>query len=189
MTYIKLFLISIVCLLALSVKGQNASVERSIFNIQAGTFGIWINNEAKLSNHIALKSELGLDAGIFGGSLYEKTGFLLTPVITLEPRWYYNINKRNSHSKNISGNSANFLSLKTSYNPDWFIISNADNLKVVNQISMIPTWGIRRVIGKHFNYEAGFGIGYRYIFAKSAGYLQDESEVAVNVHLRIGYKF
>ncbi len=44
----------------------------------------------------------------------------MTPVITAEPRWYYNLNKRVSKSKNIEGNSGNFISLKTSYHPDWF---------------------------------------------------------------------
>ena len=70
-----------------------------------------------------------------------------------------------------------------------FVISNTDNVSVISDISIIPTWGIRRNIGKHLNYEAGIGIGYRYVFAKQAGFLENESEAAVNLHLRIGYRF
>lgn len=173
--------------LTITAKGQNVSVEKSIFNIQAG-IGIWVNNESRLSNQIALRSEVGLDGGIFMGGLYDEAGFLLAPVVTLEPRWYYNLNRRNAKSKNISGNSGNFVSLQINYNPDLFVISGKENLEVVNQVSAIPTWGIRRVIG-HFNYETGIGLGVRYIFGKSAGYQQDETEAAVNLHLRIGYKF
>ena len=187
----KIVLTLIFCGITIIAKSQNqdVSVEKSTYGIQIGVLGIWVHNETKLSNQIVLRSEFGLDIGIFGGSFYPKTGYILTPVITLEPKWYYNLEKRVSKSKNISGNSGNFISLKTSYSPDWFVISNYDNLRVVNQISIIPTWGIRRNIGNHFNYETGIGLGFRHYFAKSAGYLKDESEAALNLHLRIGYRF
>lgn len=170
-------------------KAQDVSVEKSISGIQTGFLGVWVHNEAKLSNQLALRSELGFDSEIFGGSFYGGTGFILAPVMTLEPRWYYNLNKRSVESKNTTGNSGNFLSLKSTYHPNWFVISNYDNLSLVNQISIIPSWGIRRNIGSHFNYETGIGLGYRYIFAKSAGYLENQSEAALNLHLRIGYRF
>ena len=169
---------------------QNVSVEKSVFGIQTGFLGIWGHNESKLSNTMALRSELGLDAGILFTDYQGRSGagFLLAPVLTLEPRFYYNVNKRSSKSKDISNNSGNFISLKTSYHPDWFVISNyADN--IISDISFIPTWGIRRNIGPHFNYEAGAGIGYRYVFAKEAGYYSNESEAVANLHLRIGYVF
>ncbi|GAA4886694.1 hypothetical protein GCM10023311_07570 [Flaviramulus aquimarinus] len=185
----KITLTLIFCGLTIIAKSQNASVEKSTYGIQTGFLGIWVNNEIKLSNQIALRSEIGFDSGIWGGDFYERTGFLLTPVITLEPRLYYNLNKRVSKSRRIDGNNGNFISLKTSYHPDWFVISNKDNVSVISDISIIPTWGIRRNIGKHFTYETGIGIGYRYVFAKQAGFLENESEVAVNLHLRIGYKF
>ncbi|WP_430409383.1 hypothetical protein [Kordia sp.] len=142
----------------------------------------------KLSNSIALRSEIGFNSGIWGEDFYDGTGFLLTLVLTMEPRFYYNLNKRAKKSHRIDGNSGNFISLKTSYHPDWFVISNTENIRIVSDISIIPTWGIRRNIGKHFNHETGLGIGYRYTFAKQAGFLEDESEIDVNLHLRIGYR-
>ena len=178
-----------ICLFTFFSKAQNASVEKSTFGIQIGTLGIWAHREVKLTNEIALRAEIGMDAGFFGGSFYPKNGYLMTPVITLEPRWYYNLDKRVSKSKNISGNSGNFLTLQTSYHPNWFVISNYDNVEIANQISIIPTWGLKRNIGKHFTYETGIGIGYRYIFAKSVGYLENQSETALNLHLRLGYRF
>jgi hypothetical protein len=177
------------CGMTLVAKAQTASVEKSTYGIQTGFLGIWAHNESKLSNSIALRTELGFDSGIWGGSFYDGTGFLMTPVITLEPRLYYNLNKRVKKSRRIDGNSGNFISLKTSYHPDWFVISNTENVSVISDISIIPTWGIRRNVGKHFTYETGIGIGYRYIFAKQAGFLENESEAALNLHLRIGYRF
>lgn len=171
------------------INAQNASVEKSTFGIQTGLLGIWGNCESKLSNSIALRSELGFDSGIWGGSFYSKTGFIMVPVITLEPRLYYNLNTRLKKNKNISNNSGNFISLKTSYHPDWFVISNYENVNIVSDISIIPTWGIRRSLGKSFNYETGIGIGYRYYFAKNSGYTDNTSDAALNLHLRIGYSF
>lgn len=175
--------------LTLIAKSQNASVEQSTYGIQTGFLGIWAHNETKLSNSIALRSEIGFDSGIWGGDFYDRTGFLLTPVITLEPRLYYNLNKRIKKSRRIDRNSGNFISLKTSYHPDWFVISNTKNISIISDISIIPTWGIRRNIGKHFTYETGIGIGYRYTFAKQAGFLKNVSETTANLHLRIGYQF
>lgn len=61
-TILTLVLIS----LTLTVKSQNASVEKSVFCIQTGFLGIWLHNETKLTNQIALRSEIGFDSGIWG---------------------------------------------------------------------------------------------------------------------------
>lgn len=168
---------------------QETTVEKSVSGIQTGLIGIWGYHEAGLSESWALRTEIGMEGGFFLNNFYEGVGFLLTPLVTLEPRWYYNIGKRARAGKTISGNSGNFLSLKASYNPDLFVISNKDNISVVNQLSLIPTWGIRRNLGRHFTWETGLGLGYRYVFAKSAGFAEDEEEAAVNLHLRLGYRF
>ena len=183
----KIVLSLILCALTTIVVSQDASVEKSVFGIQTGFLGIWVHNEARLSNHIALRSELGLDAGVYGNDNID--GYLLAPSITLEPRWYYNLNKRQGKSKRIDGNSGNFISIKTTYHPDWFVISNENNFTFIPDITIIPTWGIRRNIGNHFNYEAGFGVGYIHYFKKDNVVLINEADVAINLHLRIGYRF
>jgi hypothetical protein len=175
--------------LTLTVNSQNASVEKSIYGIQIGFLGIWGHNESKLTNSIALRSELGFDTGIYGGSTTNKVGFIFGPTITLEPRWYYNLNKRKNKSKRIDGNSGNFISIKTTYHPDWFFISNEDNVNLISDISIVPTWGIKRNFGKHFNYETGFGIGYVHFFEEKNVIFDYDDDIAVNLHLRIGYTF
>ena len=177
------------CAFTLLVKAQDASVEKSVFGIQTGVLGIWINNESRLSNSLAIRSEIGIDAGIAAGYNYDRNYIITAPVITLEPRWYYNLKKRESKSKRIDGNSGNFFSLKTSYHPDLLISSNNDNVELISDITIVPTWGIRRNIGNHFNYEAGFGIGYVRYFEKENVTIIDKSDVAVNLHARIGYRF
>ena len=171
------------------VKSQEPSVEKSTLGIQVGFLGAWIHHEAKLTSSLALRSEFGLDAGISGGSLRPRTDFVFTPVITLEPRWYYNFSKREEKSKNTAGNSGNFLSLKVSAHPDWFTIASDDNLYVVPDLTVVPTWGIRRSIGDHFTFEGGVGLGFRFISEKNASRYNDDDVLAGNLHLRVGYRF
>jgi hypothetical protein len=189
----KTLLILTICGLSFVAKSQNtnidASVEKSIFGIQTGIFGIWAHNETKLSNKIVLRTELGFDSEIRSNNYYKGASFFMTPVIILEPRFYYNLNKRVEKSRRIDGNSGNFISLKTSYHPDWFAISNSDDVNLFSSISITPTWGIRRNIGKHFNYEAGVGVGYTYKFTERAGFSQNNSLLRVDLNLRIGYWF
>lgn len=179
----------ILCGLTFIAKSQNVSVEHSTFGIQTGLLGIWVHHESKLSNQFALRSEIGFDTGIYGSDVNDIDGLLLAPTITLEPRWYYNLNKREKKSRRTDGNSGNFISLKTTYHPDWFVISNQENINFISDISIVPTWGIRRNVGNHFTYETGIGIGYVHYFKKDHVILLVESEVAVNLHARFGYRF
>lgn len=172
-------------------QNTNNNLEKSIFNFQTGILGTWINNETKLSSSLTLRSEIGLDVGLFTRDFSKNTTTtFLTPVINLEPRFYYNINKRENKKKDTSNNGANFLTTSISYHPDWFVISSKDNITVYNQLSIIPKWGIRRTIAKsNFNFEAGIGLGYRFYFLKQYGYTKNDGETALDLHLRIGYTF
>lgn len=176
---------------AFMAKAQDASVEKSVFGIQTGFFGIWAHNEARLTNELALRTELGLDAGLFISDARDLVGITFVPTITVEPRWYFNLNRRVSKGKRIDGNSGTFLSLKTTYHPDWFLIANEqkNSFRFISDLTVIPTIGIRRNIGKHFNYETGFGIGYARYFESDDIKIDNPNGVAVNLHLRIGYRF
>lgn len=170
---------------------QEPSVEKSLFNIQTGLVGAWVSYEARLSNRWALRTEVGLDLWYY--ETYQLTkkdeGVLLTPSINIEPRWYYNLNKRADKGKHIENNSANFLTVAFRYYPDLFIIGGPDNLYVPDQISIIPKWGIRRAIAKsNFNYELGIGVGPIFYF-KEESVVRSQSDVIVDLHARIGYTF
>ncbi|MBF8149376.1 hypothetical protein ITJ86_05675 [Winogradskyella sp. F6397] len=182
-------LLFIFSLSILTATAQDASVEQSTYGIQFGFLGFWGHNESKLSNSIALRSELGIDAGFYSNSFIGSSGFVLVPAITFEPRWYYNLNKRVSKSRRIDGNSGNFIAIKTTYHPDIVINSVANNLNFISDISIIPTWGIRRNVGKHFTYETGIGLGYIHYIKEENVYLSDSDGFAINLHLRIGYRF
>lgn len=172
--------------IANSQEQETASVEKSIFGIQTGILGIWVHNELRLSNQFSLRSEIGYDLGIFGGTNYEGDNFILIPSIRVEPRWYYNLDKRLSKGKSISKNSGNFLAVNITYNTDEPSISNNDNVNVLSSIAIIPKWAIKRTYGNHFTFETGFGMGYvKYL----ESYNSVNGDLGIDLHLRIGYTF
>lgn len=172
--------------LSFSQEQKKYSVENSMYGVQTGLFGIWAYNETKLNNEFALRTEIGLDGG-YSYSDFDspKSQYILLPSISLEPRWYYNFKKRAKKGKSIKKNAANFLSLKTTYSPNWFTISNTDGADFANVFRIIPSWGIRRDLGANFDFDLRLGFGYGFASTKSttaSGFLGDFS-------VRFGYNF
>lgn len=167
-------------------------VERSLFGLQVGLPGVvYFNNETKISNLSAIRIEMGIDnVGIWASELYIIDGFKFGPVFTLEPRYYYNIRTRQARNRETGCNSGNFVAIQSSYHPDWFYISNSNSLKSLTSMSIIPTWGIKRQLGRVvrglFTYELGFGVGYRYVFTEKAGWADDYASATFNFHIRLG---
>jgi hypothetical protein len=113
----------------------------------------------------------------------------MAPEVTVEPRWYYNIKKRASEGTNIENNAANFFTIKLNHRSDIFEINPNRLSGSENSISLIPKWGIRRNLGKYFNYEAGVGIGYIRFINQKYFRTFDNNGIAIDLHLRIGYNF
>ncbi|MBZ9627012.1 hypothetical protein LB450_02755 [Psychroflexus sp. CAK1W] len=184
----------------ISAQDQNTtsqvSVEKSIYGIQAGFLGSWLYNESRLSDEFALRSQVGFDFRIEGVREFESFGpnedFYGILHLSLEPRWYYNLVKRAKKGKTIDRNSGNFIALLASTNLESVSFTTNDRIQSLDQIRFVPKWGIRRSLGKHFNYEAGFGFGYAFFLnnTERTGFFpfRDErnSDFTVDIHLRIG---
>ena len=180
----KIALLTILLLSIFSAKAQNQNLEKNVLGLQVGLFGLDIYNESRLSENIALRSEVSFFPEMWGGDLYEKTGFAVIPALTIQPKYYYNIQKRAEKGKNIKNNSANYFGLQLRYLPDLFVISNSD-YRVSNQIHVIPTFGIRRNFSKNFNYEFKTGVGYGSTF----GYDKNDSGVVIDLSFKVGFDF
>ena len=81
-------------------KAQDSGVEKNITGVQVGLFGLDLYNETKIANNTTLRAEASLFPAIWGGDLYSKTGFAFYPALTLQPKYYYNIEKRAEKGKN-----------------------------------------------------------------------------------------
>lgn len=167
---------------------EKTDVEKSITSVQAGLLGAWLNNETKIAEHTTLRGELALNFG-FSKQSSQDLLWAFTPSLRLEPKYYYNIDRRLDKDKSIANNSGNFFSLPITYTPNWFVLSNVKNRKVVPSLSIIPSYGLRRNIDEHFNYEFSFGLGYSYYFYKEVGYQHNESGLGANLSFRLGYTF
>jgi hypothetical protein len=167
---------------------RKPTAEKNIYGIQAGFLGAWAYNETRLYKSLTLRSELGFDLGLFGGSLIETSGsldYVLAFNVTLEPRWYYNFKKRQEKSKRITNNNGNFVGIRVSSNFEDAVISDNDNVTIPTQIRIIPKWGIRRSIGEHFSYELGIGLGT----TKTFNTFNDEWSGVLDLHIRFGFDF
>lgn len=137
-------------------------IEKSITGVQIGILGASVYNEYKLTEKIALRSDVGLFLSGFATGKNIASEYTLVPYIGLQPKYYFNIESRAKKGRNIKNNGANYFSIQLDFLPDLFVISNKKNTKVQNQIHMIPTFGIRRNFAENFNYEfkAGYGLAY-----------------------------
>lgn len=183
---IALIVILLVMGTAYSQQPTTSSVEYSIFNIQTG-FGLWVNNEARWSDQVAIRSEIGLN-GAFQISGNESS-HALVPGISIEPRWYYNLDKRNKQGKTIKNNSANYWSVKTFYLSDSFVFATNSAELESDQLNITLSWGFKRNFSNHWHYELGVGLGIDALYDKEAHSLESHnSNLVGSLTVRIGYK-
>ncbi len=184
--------LAIIFLLAISttfLHGQEPLVEKSIINVQTNLLGLWVNYEARVDDDISLRTEIGALTVITGGELWGDENlfnFVYVPVITIEPRFYYNLERRQAKSKNIAGNSGDFFSIKSTLFPGMVLFSNHD-AEAIRQLSILPSWGIRRHFAGRFNIEFGLGLG----FIINLDPESDASRAGAGgeLNLRVGYSF
>lgn len=190
------YLLSIVLVVSLScanIRAQEVSVEKSIWGAQILMLPLSVYNESKLTNEIALRSELSWGFSWSGGGYYDSSGrWEVIPYLVVEPRYYYNLNRRLEKGKRIDGNSGNYLSLYTCIQPG--IGFKSDNARIDPGVFVIPMYGLKRNIGKRFNFELAYGIGYGWIYEEytyfnGETHRETDSGVLLNFRLAIGYMF
>lgn len=172
---------------------EKVSVEKSLNSVQLGLFSLSYQNETRLDKKITLRSEIGFATGsstiIYSDGQKEKS-FLIVPFINLEPRWYHSLDRRSRLKKNTKNNSSNYISLLTTFVPSRMALVNTKDFEVAPFISIIPEYGFRRSIGKHFYWEGSAGVGYKHnFFDNSYSYTYDENQVIVDVQYKFGYIF
>ena len=170
-------------------KSQKASVEEFTYGIQTGLFGLWLYHEAKLSDQITFRSEIGYAGGLAVSFFYDSPIFFMAPDLSIEPRWYYNLDRRVSKSKTIRGNSGSFLSVNMHYFPDKFSFVSDEYVDFISQLVIVPSWGINRKIGDFFTFEFKAGVGYRHYFSENTSYGKGYNDVVVYSCLRVGWMF
>jgi hypothetical protein len=143
---------------SLNAQKEIKSVEKSILSIQTGYFGTWINHELKLHKKFALRTEFGTEYRLKFAIKQSFDSLKNQVSIFLEPKYYFNLKKRESKNKNIKNNAGNYISLRINLN----ILNNLE-IGEFYFYDLTPTFGIRRNITSHFNLEFSCGYGLSYL--------------------------
>jgi len=174
---------------------EKVSVEKNLYGVQLGLVSTSFYYETQLQRKITLRAEIGLVLGYAtrdyeDPAIEDESSTLIVPYVTLEPRWYYGLDRRKRLVKKTYNNSSNYVSLATSYMSNKTPIMNNGDFDVVSAITVVPKYGIRRAFAKHFNYEFSAGVGYQYnVFSNASGCNCDHNDVALDIQARIGYDF
>ncbi len=164
---------------AICAQGNESNVENGLASIHVGFLGSWLTYEHAVGKQFTVNSQLGLEGGFAAGS--NDFLYIFTPTITIEPRFYYNFNKRIRKGKKTFNNSTNYLTIAAFYAPSLFSISNENVGKVDSRFSLVPMLGIRRAIGERFSFEFALGYGVGFSAQETVGFL--------DLDLRFGYVF
>lgn len=150
---------NIFIILCLIVPYLNNAQNKHYLEAGVDLIGIDVSYERNFNSKFSVKSSIG-----YNGSIYRTNEniFVLQPNIMVQPRFYYNKDKRNSKGKNTDYNSANFFSLNLEYLTSELNISNSGFYEP--ELFTIGTgWNLRRnITSSKFVYEFSTGIVYQY---------------------------
>jgi hypothetical protein len=133
--------------------------------------------EKDVAKNISILANAGVgviyynQSGFFG----DAEGFILPLQFELAGRYYTNFNRRLNKGKTIANNSGNYVALS------FVNVLEAENEEVIvrGTSSLIGAYGIQRTYWKHFNLNFQTGLGYDF----------EQSEVAGQLILKLGYTF
>jgi len=153
--------------------------------IDIGLFGAGYNYEYAFAKKFTLNFKAGIvgAGGLFASNYFDvkwELYYAFMPYVSIEPRYYYNLQRQLNKGVSIDGNSGAFWSVPCSYILKPFAKRNTDYNDAVFVIA--PSWGARKVFKYHFVVE--FQMGFVFDTAH-----HDDSDSGFMVTGRIGYKF
>ncbi|MCL2098156.1 MAG: hypothetical protein FWH23_05285 [Bacteroidales bacterium] len=181
----KFFLIIAIHLIVTLANAQTETV--SNHSVSLHLISTTYNYEHPLSKKMTITGSVGLAIPYWAWHISSNGwAYAINPVLGLEPRFYYNMDKRNSKGKNTNYNSANYLSLDCYYM--FKSVANKNTSRLSGMI-ISPNWGIRRVYNGRWLLDFSLGI---WCFQGSAEYfLGSESRFswAPRINLKFGVVF
>ena len=130
-----------------------------VFSVKTGFIGAWISYEKALNDKFTLDAEIGYEGGFLKGT-DNNIDYVFTTTFSLEPKYYYNFNRREKKGKKTINNSANYISSEIYYVPNLLSSTNRNNIEVNKSFGFLPKYGLRRSISESLTFEFAVGIGY-----------------------------
>lgn len=168
---------------------ETTSINKSSYGVELGFLNAGIFYEFRIARAFSLKNEFKFSKTYLINS--SNAPFYFQPEIIVQPRWYYNLQKRHKKGNRTVNNSANFIGITGSYRPTWF--SLPENTKYLEEsVSYTVDWGLRRSFAENFHFEFIVGAGVYNIISynKIDNPSNESSSVAlINIRAQIGYRF
>lgn len=154
------FFLFAVCLTAQD--SAPTSVASSLNSIQANLGSVYFVHEKGFTDKFTVRLEAGVmqQFRFLSPDANDESYYGLRPVVKVTPRLYYNLEKRAARGRNTANNSGDFVGLTATYLPNFFVWNTNENVIAVNNFRAHVHWGLRRQLGKHFDFEftAGFNL-------------------------------
>lgn len=168
-----------------------STVEPVITGLQFNLGNIAVFHERALNDRVTLRFQANLGLGISGRSFGDNVDIdaYLTPTLRVEPRYYYNLAKREAKGKRTTNNGGNFISVKTEYQLPFFLAATNPERNLRGQVSVIPRWGIRRDLGSGWDFELGLGAGLRVASYQQGSSRRTDINRALDVEWKFGFRF
>ena len=175
-------------LLFLIVPNLVYSQQKNLFEAGLDIGAAELSYERNLNDKFSIKTSVGYTGSIYrtseGMFNDKKNIFVLQPKIKVQPRFYYNKERRALKGKNTDYNSANFLSINVEYLSSELNISNAGFYKP-EIFKLGLGWNLRRNIkDTKFIYELSTGVNYFYNTNKMYHY---ENRLRPQLNFKFGY--
>lgn len=165
-------------------------------SLSIGLVGLQYSYEHPIGRKATIIVRAGADFGVAWGGWRTGTGigwagssysyWMVVPVLEIEPRWYYGLDRRDIHARSTEGNAGSFLSLKIRNVFPGYI--SDPYLRTIGSTTFTPAWGLRRMWGGHwlFEFAAGFKIGITHYGEWWGG---ERAIDHIDLNLRFGYSF
>ncbi|KAB1065696.1 hypothetical protein [Salibacter halophilus] len=171
-------------------------VENHSFGLKTGwmrylNYGVSGFCEFSLANRWTLYNEIYLSYDTYFPFRKDFNKLPLTPGINIEPRWYFNIQKRSNKDKWTANNASNFLSFRLNYHHRNGIMTpfHEDNVLYSGnsyEFNALLMFGMRRNLTKHIFFEGNVGLGIQYVKEKGVSFPVQES-ITPNVQLDLRF--
>ncbi|MDR1552271.1 MAG: hypothetical protein LBS69_02255 [Prevotellaceae bacterium] len=150
--------------------------------IDVGLISAGYTYEHAIGEHYTIGGGVGI-AGLIGyasSSFFDEHWYYsFHPYVSIEPRYYYNLQKRLQKGKNVNGNAGSFFAVQCNY---IFKAIKKHNVLETSAYTVSPYWGLRRIWWNHllFEFKAGLAFGFNNY---------NDSNFGVQLGVKFGYKF
>ena len=107
--------------------------------------------------------------------------FSVRYALAFEHRYYYNIIKRQSKGKKTLHKSADFISVKPSW--EYWSFKDYEYYRMNHIYFCSINWGLRRAMGRRFYFESSIGVGPLYNKNEMAWFLHGDFRLSIGVQL------